>query len=339
MPLFISNSKRHSTITWAVTWLTVIIIIITFMVAYEKFLKNKGFMASVTDNENLWSYYRDKASGNPHKLVIIGASRSQLNLSIPYLKEKLSTHDIIQLSINAQYPMATLAALADDQDFIGIVLMSINAQALESRYLSMQQTYNDYYLTSASFDKSLNAYLIAIFESQLRSLHPSLGLHKIVNFYDKHHKWPAPPYTVANLDRSISADYDLTDKQNLQQHFYQGKLKNYQDDPPTPLPKWLDNVALLKNHIKKIEQRGGQVILFRFPTDKGHWQLDEQYYPRHKYWDSISNDPEIKALHFNDIEGMNAFDLPDSSHLDYKDSQAFTETLVQYLLNHKVIRL
>ncbi len=337
MPLFISNSDRHNKATWAVTWALVIGIFLLFMVTYESFLKHKGFVPSVTDNKKLWSYYRSKTIGGPNKLAIIGASRSQLNLNIPYLKKQLNNYDILQLSINAQYPMATLAALANDAEFTGVVLMSMNAQALESNYLSMQQAYNDYYQGSPSFEKLFNAYITAQCESYFRFLHPSLGIKKIINYYDRHKKLPQPTYTTANLDRSISANYKLADTKQLLQFFYHGKQKNYQDDPPTPFELWQNNIPLLKNYINSIEQRGGRVILFRFPTDKGHWQLDEQYYPRTDYWNKISNDPHITAIHFNDINGMRDFDLPDSSHIDQSQTQAFTELLLRYLMDNELI--
>ena len=338
MPSFTSSSDRTDKRTnWWLTWAVCFLVSAAFFISYERFLKQQGFKASITDNKRLWSWYRAQASNGNPKLVLLGASRSQLNISVPYLKQQLKNHDVLQLSVNAQYPMATLKSLADDHTFSGTVLLSLNAQALEQRYLGMQQGHNDFYHKDASFNQSLNAYLVAQLQSQWRFLHPSLGLQKIITFYQQHRRWPEPPYTTAHVDRSISADYAMTNIKHLQKHFYKQKLDNYQTDTPTAPNLWHQNAELLQNYAAAIAKRGGTVIVVRFPTDKGHWQLDEQFYPRQKYWDKIGGQNGLHVIHFNDIDGMKAFDLPDSSHLDFRQKNAFTEVLLNHLIKHNVI--
>jgi len=328
-----NKSKNGS---WYLTWFLLVFICFSSLASYELFLKNRGYSASIESNKDLWSWYRNKATGSKDKIVIIGASRSQLDINIPYLKQKISSHDIIQLSINGQYPMATLQALANDESFIGTLIVSMNAQALELRYFDMQQVHNTYYADDSSTDKSLNAYLMGLLQSQLRFLHPSLGLEEIVTFFDTNHRFQDPSYTTANLDQSISADYRKTDSKRLQDHFYSQKKQNYLDATPTTPDIWRQNIQLALDYITAIEKRGGSVVLVRFPTDKGHWQLDEQFYPRQDYWDTIAQKGLIKTVHFNDVNGLNHFDLPDSTHLDQSDSIEFTEILFNYLLKKKL---
>ena len=330
----INNSSNRS---WYLTWLLFILICFSSLTTYELFLKNKGYIASIENNKDLWSWYRNKATGGKDKVVIIGASRSQLDINIPYLKQKMGNHDIIQLSINGQYPMATLQALANDESFIGTLIVSLSAQALEPRYFDMQKTHNTYYANGSSIDKSLNAYLTGLLQSKLRFLHPSLGLEKIANFFDTNHPFQDPPYTTANLDQSISADYSKTDSKRLQNHFYSQKKQNYLDATPTTPDIWQENIQLVLDYVTAIEKRGGSVVLVRFPTDKGHWLLDEQFYPRQNYWGIITQKSLIKTVHFNDIKGLSHFDLPDSTHLDQSDSIEFTEILFNYLLKKKLI--
>ena len=79
------------------------------------------------------------------------------------------------------------------------------------------------------------------------------------------------------------------------------------------------------------------MILLRFPTDKGHWRLDEQYYPRSQYWDLIAADADIATVHFNDVIGLNQIDLPDSTHVDQKETAGFTEILFDHLIEKGLI--
>jgi hypothetical protein len=307
--------------------------VIVTMTSYEFFLKHKGFVASIEQNINLWSWYRGGLN-KKNDLVLIGASRSRVDVNIPFLKKELSNYRITQLCINGQYPIATLKSLANDENFVGTVVMSANAETLEDRYLDMQKPHNDYYHDDATLYKSLDAYLLAYLQSSFRFLHPLLGLEQVVKFYDQHYRFIGVFYTSANLDQSMSADYSKTKKQKLLKHIVAEKEKNYSNTLPTPVVNWVKNVELLQDYIHKIEQRGGNVVLVRFPTDKGHWQLDEKYYPREKYWDKITG---VTKLHFHDIDGLNQIDLPDSSHLDTKDSKKFTEILFGYLINLQVL--
>jgi len=326
MPSSIFNSKT----SWLWTWLLVLLICATSLYSYEKFLQKKGFIASIEQNKDLWSWYRSSLGKHKKELVILGASRSQLDLNIPYLKNKLNDYHITQLSINGHYPLYSLQSLAQDENFKGTVLLSLNAQALEDFYFDMQKPHNQYYKNKASYYKSLDAYIQAFLQSKFRFLHPLLGLQDLLNFYEANHRFIDVFYVSNKLDQSVFADYSKTNTQALLKHFVSEKEKNYRDKKPTPPGQWLKNVKKLQTLVKKIENRGGKVIAVRFPTDKDHWQLDEQYYPRSQYWDKITG---LTKFHFKDIAGLEQFDLPDSSHLDEKDSEDFTEILIEEIFS------
>jgi len=327
------SSSRSNTRSWYWSWLFIAVICVASLGGYEFFLKGRGFIPSIEQNMNLWSWYRGKIQNKKEALVIVGTSRSQLDINIPYLKKKLGNHDVTQLSINGRYPLATLKAIAGDKNFIGTLIVSFNAQALETRYLDMQGEYNQYYANQSSFNKSFDAYLSAFLQSKLRFLHPLLGIQELVEFYDANEGFQDVYYTTANLDQSVSADFTRTDRVALLSHFVHQKEENYKSDPPTEPQVWEQNIALIQAYFSAIKNRGGNVILVRFPTDKGHWQLDEKFYPRKSYWDLIGRKSNVATLHFNDVKGLNKIDLPDSSHVDQRNTVEFTEILFSHLIN------
>lgn len=339
MPSSISSSKNMNQKSvnnkWWITWLMVLIICCISLGSYELFLKKRGFSASIENNNDLWSWYRSKINNNPKSLVFIGASRSQLDINLPYLKHRLENHDVFQLSINGHYPMATLKALAEDENFNGTLIVSFTAQALESFYFDMQAPQNNYFVKKSTLYKSADAYVTALLKSNLRVLHPLLGLKQIVEFYDVHKVFQPAFYTTANLDQSVSGNYSLTDAQNLYNHFVSEKEKNYNKDIPTTVDVWVKNIDLLVQYNRAIKNRGGTVVFVRFPTYKGHWDLDEKYYPRKLYWDKIAQQPSLNTLHFKDVGGLDQFVLPDSSHLDQKDSKKFTQVLLDEFIKRK----
>jgi hypothetical protein len=325
MPSSISNFKQTSK-SWIYTWLIFILICFTSLGFYEYYLKKQGYVASINSNKDLWSWYRGDLY-HKKQMVLLGASRSQIDIDIPYLKTKYPLYEVSQLSVNGHYPIATLKALANDEKFVGVVIVSMNAQALEAKYLDMQKSYTTFYQEESTLYKSLDAYLIGFIQSHMRFLHPSLGLEEIVKFYQLHKRFPDVFYTSANLDQSITTDYSKTNIVVLLKHFVTQKQKNYTNDPPTKPELWKSSIKYLVEYVAQIKKRGGEVVFVRFPTDKGHWELDEKYYPRNEYWELIANEELLDTLHFKDIKGVEKFDLPDSSHLDSRDSKEFTELL------------
>jgi hypothetical protein len=325
MPLSTSNFNNSSK-PWIYTWLIVLFIGISTLGGYEYYLKQQGFVPSIKSNKNLWSWYRSHVYHHK-QMVLIGASRSQIDIDVSYLKDRYTDYDVSQLSINGQYPIATLKALAEDEYFTGVAIISMNAQVLETKYLDMQKSYNIYYQEQSTLYKSFDAYLTAFIQSTIRFLHPSLGLEEIVKFYQSNKRYPDVFYTTANLDQSITTDYTKTNNAALLNHFVTQKQNNYLNDPPTKPELWKKNIKYLIEYVTQITKRGGLVVFVRFPTDKGHWELDEKYYPRNQYWDLIAKEELLNTLHFKDIKGVEKLDLPDSSHLDSKDSKEFTELL------------
>ena len=329
MLLSTSNSEARS---WWITWLLTAVMLLVSLWAYESFLANKGFRPSVDHNKDLWSWHRWQASGKQKVLVLLGASRIQLGLHTDTLRQKLPDYKVESLTINGQYPIATLEALAADESFNGLVVMSFMAQMLEPQYWDMQLGDNQYYQQKFSYYLALDAVLTAKFKAKFNFLNPILGLKDVVKTATKKHAFPDAPYVFGHADGSATGDYSLINTAPLKTHFIQDKLTNYQENPPMGVDMWSAQIDKIKQYIDAIQARGGQVVLLRFPTDDGHWALDEQYYPRKVFWDEmVKSLPNVLAIHFHDDEILSSFTLPDSSHLDEKDAKLFTIRLIEIL--------
>lgn len=328
MPLSTSNSDNKN---WVKSWLLALLLMLVSLGGYEWFLQKKGFETSVEANKDLWSWHRRMVQDNKQVIALIGASRMQLGIDTEVMREQLPNYSIVPLAINGQYPMATLKALAEDDSFKGTVLMSFMAQMLEPRYLDMQAEYNQYFAESSSFYLALDAYLTAELKSKFRFLHPLLGLSDVVIALSEY-AFPQPFYISGQADSSAKGNYELTDAETLKNHFVEDKRKNYEEAPIMSIDTWEQQLSSLYQYIKAIQNRGGEVVLIRFPTDDMHWLLDEQFYPKSQFWDSLKNNYQnLQTIHFKDDEILRSFTLPDSSHLDQKDSSRFTTRLIKLL--------
>jgi hypothetical protein len=337
MPLFISNSKPQPSKNWLLVWLLVFVINAVVLFQYESFLTKHNFTTSVEPSKDLWSWYRKKINGEKNTIVLLGASRSLLGLNIDTIKQMFPEHKVYQLSLNGRFPVNTLLEIANDENFVGTLIVSVKVEAFMKVFFPMQDDYNDYYANESSWYKSLDAYITAWIQSNFISLNNALSLQKITEYYDLNHLFLKAEHTTGNLDLSISADFSKVDAQLLADHFVGNRTKNLKKNKMPEPEELFKDLAVVIKAVNKLKQRGGQVIFVRFPTDKGHWQLDEQYLSRKSYWDLFTKEIGTDTIHFKDVEGLDQFDLPDTSHLDQKDAAAFTTLLFNYIQNNHLL--
>ena len=81
--------------------------------------------------------------------------------------------------------------------------------------------------------------------------------------------------------------------------------------------------------------RGGKVVFYREPVSGEHIELDEANFPREKYWDKLVAIMPTTMIDFRDYPDLN-IDTPDTSHIDIKDIDRHTRTLVQLLHTKKI---
>jgi len=319
---------------WLAIWVLAVLFLLGSLLGYEWLLKTRGFKPSVEVTQDLWSWNRSRASQD-NALVLVGASRIQLAIDIETLREQWPDKHIASLAVNGSFPMSTLIDLAADEEFNGLVLLSFHARMLEPDYFDMQKPYVDHYHNSAGYLDMMNARVMAWLQSKWRLLHPLMNLHDLLHFFIENRRFPDPPYISFHPDTTASADYQISDVNALRHYFLQSKQRDYQQHKAMNDDVWVDGVQRMMLAIRAIEQRGGQVIVLRFPVGPAHWLLDQAEYPRARYWDvMLLRNPDLKALHFLEHPGWQAFDFPDSSHLDASDKVAFTEQLLSTILLH-----
>jgi hypothetical protein len=327
----LSSISNSDSTKWIKSWILLIILLVVTLGTYESHLKALGHRHSIASDVNLWSYYRDMANKNSETLVILGASRAQLGLDMNTIKTKFPEKDVIQLTVNGQFPMLTLEEMANDPDFTGDIWLSIVAQSLEPVYWDMQQEYNQHFKESSTTYKQLEAVIKANIQYQFRFLHSELQLQKVIDHYQKHGVFPIPLYVAENPDLSKSGDYSKQNSDHLVNHFVTQKAQNYKNQPPMDVKDFDQMVSRFNTAVERIRSKGGNIWVIRMPTDKGHWDLDERFYPKTMYWDRITEQVNAGFIHFIDHASLREFDLPDSSHLDQTDAPIFTENLIKIM--------
>ena len=336
MPLSTSNSNdRLPNAHWRKTWFFSLIIVVMSLFVWEEICKTSGFTAdSVRDTDVLWARTREKASLLKDKAVILlGASRMQLGLNLKVLRQYTQTHPV-QLAIDGNGFFPVLENLANDPEITGTIIISVDVQHLSRQTKSDRanewvQYYNErksnrmplYY---RGLEEKLSIWVNQLFAFRVADAKPHQVLYSIITNTGNFHNII---YTLP--DRSRQADYSQYVNNEAKK-----RVQNIKRQPVVGTdPDFLTRIDELEALIKRIQDRGGKVVLVRFPSDGNAWKGENLAYPREFYWDKITANVSCRTIHFKDYPALSKYTLPDGSHLDYRDAIPFTQSLAEIIFN------
>ena len=363
MRLSTSNSnERLPKGNWFTTWTIVGLLFITFIFITEYHIRNKGFKPSVVDSVQLWSTQRYNASSlGENAIILVGASRIQLDIDLDSLRE-FSRLTPVQLAIDGTSYIPVLEHLANDSSIVGTIIVSVNAYNIgkgkpEHKSSQWVKHYNlnknNKIEPYKKINNSIKAYFNNTLVTRLEGAKPSKvisSLFFIQNSYGN--------YLTTEKNRSRSGDYSKVQMPHfyanrVQRHCGQRKFdkkistfndfftlyQNYISTiKPSGAKNFFPNLDYLLLLTKKIEERGGNVIFVRFPTDRLPWDFDNAKYPKNIFWDEIEK-RHYKSIHFKDYPEMSKFYLKDGSHLDFRDKKEFTKGLMSVISQKQLIKI
>lgn len=345
MPLSISSSSSTTPSDRAprgptvIAWLLTVIIAGATLCGAEWFWRGRGLRPSVVDDRDFWAYHRSQVYvGGQKSVVLVGASRIQLDFSTSTFRKLFPDHHLVQLAIDGKYPLATLHDLANDEKFQGIVICGIDSQGLRRANRDAQQDYVDYYRREATRNNMLNSQIGCWLQSQLVVMSPQVNLKKVTVRMLRHLPLPKPVYLTTHFDRSRSADYEMIDLKEHRQ-WRIDRMRNRRKEVSTLSPEqWLAEAFEIEPAIEKIQKRGGQVVLVHLPISGPTLEAAERNFPKVKFWDRFAANTRAVAIHFLDHPQLANFECPDTSHLDYRDAPRFTVALLEILTERGVLR-
>jgi hypothetical protein len=201
-----------------------------------------------------------------------------------------------------------------------------------------QKFYVNYFHKTYNLNMKLNRHIATFIQKNLIVVDPYLNLIKVGGDLIIKKKWRRTNSLTTYEDRSRAVDYSKLDiKEHKALRLNKIDLHYRQIAPGISTQRLIRHVSYLENSVKNIQNRGGKVVFVRFPISDEHWIIDEKYFPRATYWDIIIHKTSASVWHFKDIDGINVMQCPDTSHLDIKDTEAFTTHLVSKLRDKKII--
>ncbi|MBN1763648.1 MAG: hypothetical protein JW860_00165 [Sedimentisphaerales bacterium] len=342
MPSSISSSnERCPRGPWLLTWLTGAGLAIVVLAGLELLFRALGHQPSVHDDQANWAFHRHRVySQNGEKVVVVlGASHILFGFVPSVFEEYFPNCRVVQLALVGRSPMAVLEDLAEDKKFNGTVICSISegTNVLPHKWKDQQSNvdfYHNHYLRGWPIDEQINQVISARLQNNIVILDPWFKWYKLISHLARERSLNSlVPHRVANIniDRYYAADYTKCDKDIRAKNILDALRASYAQENLLPPEEWLNEAMHIEPYVKKIHDRGGTVLFIRYITTDEHFRLDQKYYPRKEYWDSLAQYTQAHTIHFQDVPALTQFECPDTSHLDRRDAPRFTLELAREL--------
>lgn len=305
-----------------------LLIAIALVGAYEATLRALGGRASVALTPTLWATQLHGALNDPDPdtTVILGASRSRGGFSSAAFQSRFPGVPIYRLSTSGESPVATLRYLARNTDFAGTILIDFHESWLETDLVEAQQYLVDHYEGGWTWNVRANGEAEAAVGNRVVLRQQGHALAALLRALLDSDATATIPYWNANTPRYESL-YDFTRVTRLDVMRDRVRPTSAGADPA-----WFDHLAAMAADVRVLRERGASVAFVRFPTGGLAWRNDGTRWPRDRYWDRLVAETGAVALHFMDDPRLAAFDLPDLSHVDQKDRDAFTAAILDRLV-------
>lgn len=274
-------------------------------------------------------------------MALIGSSRILTGFSTDAFRRRYTATPVAQLGIPECSPLEILDDLAADTSFRGVVVCELTEAAflpnVRRRY--GQGDYIDHYHQRMVWSDTVNVRLEAVVQKSFCIRNPRLALDQIVLRMLESGELPEPAVWKMRFDRRQLADYQTGDIRRTRaltitklEHWYDENVKMV----PAPA-EWLTEALRTEAAVQSIRSRGGQVAFVRFPSSGETWELENRHFPKSQYWDRFADATTGAAIHFQDVLTLAGTHCPDTSHLDYRGAEEFTNRLLDELAHRRVV--
>lgn len=321
---------------WGATWLLALVLAAVVVWRLELVTRAGGQRPSVVDDPVLWSLARIQVDADPGIVAFVGTSRMALAYSAPEFARAAPELRGLQLSITDHQAFGVLADLAADDAFRGVVVFDLlEPDVIDPEFFHQSDPYvRRGHALWRSPGSLVNRYAASQLQSRLAVL--AVGGRRIITALVGKRQWPAPQWVAIDRQRSSHADYRLATPAALRAKADR-RLPYYA--PTTTPDAWLGILEReVEPLVRRIQARGGDVVVLRMPISGRLAARVDEAYPRSRYWDVFAARTAARAIHAGDVPALANLLCPDEMHLDQRDQAAFTRAVVEALRARGVLR-
>lgn len=334
------------------TFLTALIISIVGLTCWEFYWRSQGKYPTLNDDKSLWAYHRaDVETATKQDVVVLGSSRAYFDIQLNEWEE-LTGRKPIQLSSTGSSPLPSFHDLVNNTNFNGTVIVGITpgltfstTYPLAEPWSRIQSKVDHYY--DQTYAERLNFMLSIPLQNNLVFLSGDeekwsddidlKSLLRRVQFKPRTNNPIMPPFyhfgdvnIQRNMSMSARTANDTAFANSIARVWRFFSAGAPPPDKETTLPYFLEDV-------KKFKEKGGNLILVRFPSSGSTRFGENMGLPRAEYWDVLVAQANVASYHFEDYEQFKNLTCPEESHLSKEDAQYFTQELAKLMLEDGVV--
>lgn len=332
MPSSTFSFERAPSGAPAKIFLVALVFVVLILGAVEHYLRSLNGNPSVLLSDSRYAAHLANGLGNPDSrtTLLLGASRIRSGFSSRTFDTRTDHAPLYYLATSGESPLALIVYLAMKTDFSGKLIVSLRARSLSGNALDEQKYIVDYFENKWNLNLKLNHMLGDRLASWLVFRQQHYSIANVIKSAVKERELPPVPYWRRHsVNGETFYDFSLVRDRSL----LKPPIRRISEDQLNH-SYWEANLSRLRRAIARLRERGAQVALVRFPTSGYRWASDQKHWLRARYWDRIAATVDAVTVHFKDVEAMGRFNLPDSSHIDSRDKDAFTEALLDSLHSH-----
>jgi hypothetical protein len=321
-----NSNERLPDGPWGKTWLCGLILAGLMLGGYELTWRLRGFIPSAVDNGGLWCLTRSRLMPHdPDQVVLIGSSRSRLDIDCDEFARWFGGRKPVQLSVDGSSCLPVLRQLSLDETFLGTVVCDVvpehffagEQSDLQGRYVAEYPKRN----SCALFEQSLRLQIQANLVFRLPGVAPSLVLRAAAG-----RRLPKPYFLITRPDRSGKADFSRCPDLAAQEQSWIDGMKRIHTRANARAV--LNEVEMI---VERFQSRGARVVFVLLPTSGRYRAVSEAVFPPAEYWDKLVRRTSALTICFSDYPALAGFHCPEGSHLDYRDGRVFTQFLASIL--------
>lgn len=306
-----------------------LVLVAILLCALEITLRVKGGRASVPLSKSRWAAQLERglASEDHRTTLLLGASRIRSGFSSHTFKQRFPGTPVYFLATSGESPMATLTYLAEQTKFSGKLIVALHESALQPKNFWNQEYYVEYFEKEWNWNHKINFAIGDYISSELVFRQENYSISNTLKHAIDGRKWPSVPYwRLHTINGESFYDFSLVD------NGAQLKPATIKALSQSENPGWFANLSRIRHSVAALNGRGATVALVRFRTSGNRWNNDRLRWPRERYWNRLAAEVDAIALHFMDVANLRRFELPDQSHIDQRDKDAFTDALLDALI-------
>jgi hypothetical protein len=304
-----------------------LVLAVTILGVWEGFWRAKGFLPRHSLVPS-WVVWRHRVE--PTSTVVLGTSRVQAALDLDVWESATGARPI-QLAVLGSTPLPALDDLAEDSEFRGLVLVDLLPlhafDALGSR-ANVEAALDEYEASLVSPSRRTEAVLRFLVSSAFVFRDAVLSPPGVLTRARRGER-AIPNPAIFRSDRFTRFDY--TGRSFLRRVPRAETPANYEAarrrGRPADDAQYEVIVQRLEAAVETIQSRGGRVVFIALPACGTRKEIEEERYPRARYWDPLAARTTAIAIHADDYPQLLDFDCYDGSHMDMRDAAVFTRRL------------